>query len=363
MNKYGRYLLFFSLFFGSVTLFSCSDDDEPTPPNPGFGLNYGDAYILNSGEWNENNSTLDYFNNETKELSENVFQKLNGKGLGDTANDLLIYGSKMYIAVNISGQIQITDLKGESLKTITPGNDGSSTAGPRHFTADGGKVYVSLYDGYVARIDTTSLEIEAKVKVGIGVEQICITDKKLYAAISTNPNPSNLVQEISLGDFKEAKDINVVANPVSIKADKNGMLYVLSWGDAADGYMNKLVKLNPQTGDTTNILTNGSIRMSQEGDHLYLISSVIENWMPVSTEFIKYNTVTGKFEDKPYVNADVNVKDAQCVDVNPISGDVYILSGSYVANGDLFIISKDGALLKTVALSGMNPVCTRFVKN
>lgn len=47
----------------------------------------------------------------------NYFRSLNRRGLGDTANDMAIYGEKLYIVVNVSSQIEVIDLQsGLSLK-------------------------------------------------------------------------------------------------------------------------------------------------------------------------------------------------------------------------------------------------------
>ena len=158
----------------SASLVSCDDDDpvidnpdnpdDPNTPPTEEVVTTNGYYVLNSGKMGSNNASLSFYNTDTQEVTADVFMEKNERGLGDTANDMLIYGEKMYIAVYGSQVIEVTDLQGNSLKQI------QSTTGsplqPRFMTSHEGKVYVSLYDGYVARLDTASLEIETQVAVG-----------------------------------------------------------------------------------------------------------------------------------------------------------------------------------------------------
>lgn len=138
----------------------------------------------------------------------------------------------MYIAVYGSSIIEVTDLSGKSIKQIKSSGDALL---PRFFTANEGKVYVSLYDGYVARLDTASLEIEQKVKVGRNPEQLVVANNKLYVANSggldynTPVGYDKTVSVIDLASFQETKKIEVVTNPVNLVTDSQGDVYWFLW--------------------------------------------------------------------------------------------------------------------------------------
>ena len=108
-----------------------------------------------------NNSSLYMYDIEKDEVVPDYFLAQNGRGLGDTAQDMIVYGDKMYIAVYGESTIEVTDLKAKSIKQV------KTEGQPRYMVSEGGKVYISYYNGYVDRLDTASLEVEAKVKVGI----------------------------------------------------------------------------------------------------------------------------------------------------------------------------------------------------
>lgn len=77
------------------------------------------ALILNEGSWGGNNSEISLYNTATGSISNNHFSNNNGRGLGNVAQDAIIYGSKLYIAVSFSNTIEAMKLKDGSSTRIT----------------------------------------------------------------------------------------------------------------------------------------------------------------------------------------------------------------------------------------------------
>lgn len=75
-------------------------------------------YFLNSGNMGNNNSSLYMYDIEKDEVVPDYFLAQNGRGLGDTAQDMIVYGDKMYIAVYGESTIEVTDLKAKSIKQV-----------------------------------------------------------------------------------------------------------------------------------------------------------------------------------------------------------------------------------------------------
>ncbi|MBR4810824.1 MAG: hypothetical protein IK039_03575, partial [Bacteroidaceae bacterium] len=107
------------IFTIAVVLVAC--DPEPVLLSTGQGVEnspHKGAYILSEGLFNMNNSTLTWIDfstvkpdswNSQAGLSYDSFEKVNGRRIGDTANDLILYGSRLYIAVNVSSTIEIIE--------------------------------------------------------------------------------------------------------------------------------------------------------------------------------------------------------------------------------------------------------------
>src|SRR5690554_2869606 len=79
-------------------------------------------WILSEGYGNSNNSELAWYDVETGELSVKQFKARNEKELGDTGNDLKIYGSKMYCVVTGPGFGDTATEGTNYIEVINPAN-------------------------------------------------------------------------------------------------------------------------------------------------------------------------------------------------------------------------------------------------
>ena len=77
MKTYAKFLLLSAAMFSFV---ACSDDDnsQPTPPDAEKG---NVMYVLNSGDWKSNNSSLTRYDAFTGESVQGYFEQQNGPAL------------------------------------------------------------------------------------------------------------------------------------------------------------------------------------------------------------------------------------------------------------------------------------------
>ena len=127
------------LFFGLVVAFAACDNGNGAPEIPAGGESSSVCYVLNSGDWQSANSSLTKYDLATGVVVQNYFEQQNNRCLGATANDMLVHGSKMYIAVSGESTIEITSLDAKSIKQI------ECAGQPRYLAAHGDKVYVTYY--------------------------------------------------------------------------------------------------------------------------------------------------------------------------------------------------------------------------
>ena len=349
----------------SVSVFTgCSDDDDPTlnPIPPIVEPSITVAYVLNSGNMNSNNAGLSLLNiTESSIISDDIFSGINSRGLGDTGQDIVVYGSKIYIAVYGSGVIEVTDIAGESIKQITS-DEGMK---PRGMVAHGGKVYVTLYDGYLARLDTTSLVIEDKVKVGRNPEQVVVANNKLYVANSggldynTPIGYDNTVSVVDINSFEEIKKIEVVLNPCNMVTDNQGDVYVVSMGNYGD-IPNTLQKIDSNTDEVLTVEVANATEMASTGDIIYMIYSQYDaNWNQVIT-FYAYDAINETVITDSFTDTSV-VSNPYKISADEETGRVYITASDYRTNGDVYEFDDNGNLLSTYAV-GMNPVKVVMVR-
>src|SRR5690554_3542845 len=201
----------------TILFFSCSDIDKPIETEP---TNNKTLFILSEGDFNKNNSTLAKFDIETGNVIKEYFREVNKRKLGDVGNDMLQYGSKLYIVMNVSGTIEVVDkLTGKSIRQIQMKLEDKSSKEPRQIAAHEGKVYVTSYDDTVTRIDTVTLEQDASIEVGLNPDGIVISNNKIYVANSGGLNLNNYNNTLSIIDiasFTVDKEIEVGVNPTNL---------------------------------------------------------------------------------------------------------------------------------------------------
>ncbi len=316
-------------------------DVTPNNPDPEVPPTTTGIYILNSGNYNENNATLSFYNITTGTITSNLYQTANGSGLGDSAEQILLYGSKIYITVPTSNRLVVLDSNHKLLKSIEP-KDGANPLNPRGMVAHEGKVYVSYFYGHqAAMLDTTSLTIEKTVEVGRYPEQLTVSNGKLYVANSGGldfPDYGKTVSVVNLSSFQVEKDIQVALNPVSLAADSEGDVYVISMGDYGD-VKNTLQRIDGQTGEVA-VIDNAS-RMSLVNNKLYYMYA---QWGNPDTKFKVYDVLAEKIVNDKFIANDIQIDTPEALAVDPITEKIYITSAPYGATSDLYIFSADGKL-------------------
>ena len=350
-------LLLLSLLYAVFLLFNSCSKDETSIPEPPVETQQAGVYILNSGIMGSNGATLDYYDVETKTLHADIFS-VNGRKLGDTGQSLLIYGSKIYITVSGSSTIEITDFSGKSLKRLDVKDSNGAPREPRYMACDKNKVYVTLFDGYVARMDTATMEFDGYVKVGDNPEQIVLANNKLYVANSGGmnyPNYGTTVSVINLAGFTVTKTLDTGANPQYLATNNQGnTVYLIATGDYSPG-SNILQRIDTQTDVVTTIEgLNASWMSMGADDKLYIISTEYdEQWQMTATYYVydaANETLIGDF-----ITDGSAIPNPYHISADKVSGDIYIGSSGGANTGDMYIYSAEGKFLHTFGLSGSFP--------
>ena len=235
-----KYLLGLAvLLMGTSVMTSC--DPAEDYPETYLQVYSTGAYVVNSGNmYNKIESSLTAIDYASSTATQNVFKTANGRSLGNTANDGIVYGNKIYLAVDQSNTVEVIDkTTKKSIKQIKTtdllGN--AEGAEPRHIIAGDGKVYFTTYGGYVAAVDTTDFALQKKWQVGNYPEGLVIGNGNLYVANSNYGAGAGNISCINLSnDNVETKNIEGVNNPTSIYY-ASGRVYVIDnpvYGPAPD---------------------------------------------------------------------------------------------------------------------------------
>ena len=326
-----KYLL--SLAVLSVALFSaCNEDNEKQqyeiPVSKG-------AYVVGSGNTGSGiPGNLTYYDYTTRKATPDAFGAANsGMKLGMTANDAMCYGEKFYIVVDGENTVFVTNAK--TLKVIRKidmtasamlGTDG---AHPRRITAEGDKIYVSSYGGYVAAIDTLNFSLVDKYKTGPYPEGICVVNGTLLVANSDygNGNASISMIDTTTKTEKVLKHENI-RNPQDIAVDGTG-IYFLDYGQYGDAptYAQKNAGVYRISGtDTDNFSVTKVIAdatgMACAGTKIYTFNAPYAYGVTNPVTYSVYDTQTGMTSSV----SPADIESPAAIGVDPLTGDLFIAS-------------------------------------
>lgn len=254
----------------ALFIFSCNKDNDMNQESSNPSFNNG-ILVLNEGLFQQNNSTLSWIDLSSNEVTNQVFLNLNNRPLGDTGNDMGIYGGKIYIVVNASSTIEV--LNKHTLKSISQISMQFNGQGqqPRYITFNNGKAYISSYDGYVNILDTTSLTIIERIQVGSNPEGVTVSNNNLFVANSGGlsfPDVDSTVFKIDLTSNQVVDTFVVGNNPGDIVADDEGDIYVVKRGDYSANDPSELIHIS-NSGIITNVGINAS-SLYKHDDNLYI---------------------------------------------------------------------------------------------
>ncbi len=146
------------LLLGLLFLNACKEPPAPLP-DPGYQMGNG-FFILNEGNFQWGNASLDYYDQENDTLLRSVFETVNGEPLGDVLQSMEIIDSLAYLVVNNSGKIEVINPRTfRRVATI------SGLTSPRYVKAvDAERLWVTdLYDDSIAVVSRKTHQILRKI--------------------------------------------------------------------------------------------------------------------------------------------------------------------------------------------------------
>ena len=350
-----------------ISFSACRDDVEMIlseyiqleSPRPIDG--YQGFYLLNEGNMVNNKSTLDFFNFETGEYMRNIYAERNPnvpKELGDVGNDIGIYDGKLFAVINTSNKVEV-------MNAYTTKRIGKiDIPNCRFIKFHDGYAYVTSYAGpviidpnyqqlgYVAKINTTTLQQEDSCLVGFQPDGLEIVDGKIYVANSggykgagSTEGFERTVSVIDIVTFKKEKPIDVAYNLERIKADKRGNLWVSSRGDHKN-LPSQLFFIDKEKQIVTDTIDIAVSNYWLDDDMLYTYGTEY-NYFTGDWSF-SYNIVdtkTRKVVNQQIITdgTDKMIEKPYGIMVNPETKDIYITdAGNYVTTGILYCFDKNG---------------------
>ena len=312
-------------------------------------------YLLCEGNMGWNKATLDYYDYAYGEYVRNIFSYANPtvpKEMGDVGNDIGIYGSNLYCVINCSNKIDVLD------KYTCQKKAQINIPNCRFIRFFGGYAYVTSYAGpvqinpnyeqrgYVAKIDTVTMQVVDTCLVGFQPDELEIVEGKIYVANSGGymvPNYENTVSVIDVATFKEERRIPVAINLCWVKGDRHGMLWIASRGDYYTR-PSKIFAYDTRKQQLVDSIDCPVSNMWLDGDSLYVVST---QWSYVSMSnsfsYAIIDTKTRRQVSDNFITdgTDKDIVIPYAVAVNPITKDIYVTDAKdYVSPGRLYCFDR-----------------------
>ena len=321
-------------------LISCDKEESLNSDNSVYDYKEG-AYVVNEGEWGQNNGTLQFIDLINNTITDDIYYSQNKQMMGDLFQDICIYGSKIYCTLTESSKVLVLDRDGKLVKNISMKNQEGQPLKPRYMKSYDGNVYVTAYDEQVHKLDTASLEITASAKVGSYPEALTIANNKLFVNNAGYYGSGNTVSVIDLNSFENIKTIEVPLNPYNQSVTVNDEVYIVCcklYGE--NGEASTLVKIDPKTYKTSEITTASKI--AARNNEIYIIYNdwYIEN----SLSYKVYNVSENKIINDKFINKDI-ASNPNSINVDPINGNIYVANIKEGGLGEVISFSQLGVVL------------------
>lgn len=336
----------------SFTIISCKKEISAPLDGTDDTLKNG-LLVLNDGLFQLNNSSMSWVDLSTGSVNNQIFEERTGRQLGDTGNDMIIYGSKLYIVTSVSSTLEVLNAKTlSSIKQLSIVENGTAQQ-PQNITAINGEIYISTFGGKVWCIDTTTFEVKTKIQVGLNPDRITNDGTSIFVSNSgglNNPVYDSTVSVINPITKTEIKRITVGINPGGIIVAPDHNIYVLTRGN----YMDIPAKLHRINGTTLTKDTSYAIEAAYlenySNSHFVIAYYTNQENMTLA----KFNLQNQKLENQNFISLS---------DYTTFYGMIYSSkakrfylkdAGNYTNQGKINCYNEQGTFLTSYNV-GLNP--------
>lgn len=314
-QKAKRYVVHVLAVFISGSLFyACEPEPNIKPVIPPLVSIKGGLFILNEGNFQSGNASLDYYNFESQILSFNAFESVNNRKLGDVLQSMQRNGSLGYLLVNNSQKIEVINLNTlVSINTIT------GFKSPRYMVIKDNIAYVSeYYGGGIKVLDLASSAIVGTIPIQGNCDGMVLYKNKLYV---TNAATS-YTYIINTGSNLLVDSIAVGYGSNSLQLDADNHLWVLASGKktSTTEEPGRLTKINP---DVDSVLQYFLIsRQSDHGPIKLRIDTEKRTLYWINKSIYKHDIKSSVLPEEPFIVSFKN--NYWAINIDSLTKEIYV---------------------------------------
>ncbi len=307
-----------------LALFSCRPERvKPRPEDPGAA---DKVLVLCEGNFNWGNASIDLYEPSTDKVFDDIFQKNNGFGLGDVLQSGIVIGRDVYLVINNSSKILLTDTGKFKLSNFFSGFQS-----PRYVLPVGAvNMLVSdLYSKDLKLIDRSNGSILSRHWVNGWCEEML--EYKAGKVAVCNQKGKIYFYDIINDDMEDS--LLVHKGSQWIVKDKTGMIWTL----CKDSFP-AIVRIDPnnRTVKNTFLFTAGKavsqLEINAAGDTLFYLVDNALCAMPISDM---------SASEIPFFS--VSAANFYGLGIHPKSGEIYVAdAGDYISRGTVYVLNRKG---------------------
>ena len=322
-----------------AVLTACNDDDKVRYTTFDFHETPY-AYFLCEGAWGQNNASISYLLADATnklQIHADLYEQANeGFHLGDQANDMLMMNNRLYVVVSGSRYVAKLDDRGRELARHEFTADEGE---PRYCIAIDGQLYVTLYGGTVAVLDTTALDVQKSYAVGDHPEHLTYIYNSLVVC-NTGYGHGHSLSVINLGTGS-TRTIETGLNPSSITRIAAGYagLFMTTTYDADWTPHNTIWMINPTNDWRIDSLTTASHILPLSNESIFLVDQQVDyTTMPATyrNTFRSYNVINNRVDvlPKPF-SLDLSSAPIYMLSLDWRYGEIYVATAENNADGSV----------------------------
>lgn len=349
-----------SMLLAAVVLSAaCSDSESGMEPERFGELGRG-VIVLCEGNFNAGNSTLSYYNPETREVENGVFRRANGGArLGDTGQSVSIHDGVAYVAVENSGIIWALDTATFRVKGKLEAGDTEHMINPRHihFVSDGKAYVTDLYSPYITVFNPQTMQYVGSIPTRqeasggyASTEEMHRWGNRVFVNCWSYSNKI-LVVDVTKDEVTDEIVLDSW-QPKSMVMDRRGKLWVITDGGYATGEdsfgdnVPNLYRIDAGTLEIEQKQTldadeaNVRLAVNPDSTQLYLINNDIYR-MSITAPHVPV---------RPFIEAEREADGRRHylygIGVNPRNGELYVADAvDYSQSGVVYRYTAEGTLV------------------
>ncbi|MFP4663167.1 MAG: YncE family protein [Bacteroidales bacterium] len=278
----------------------CMEDDMR--PVTAFNTSGNGIFIVCEGNFMYGNSSLAYYDLNSREITNQAFLQANGIPLGDVAQSLLMHNDLLWISINNSGKLYVIEPDSFLFRGKISG-----LSSPRYMLPlSENEIWVSdLYSGHIHIIESSSFSKTGEISLNRdnngkhNAEQMIRYGNQV---ICNSWSYDNHLFFIDIASREITDSLEVRWQPSKLCLDRNEKLWVLSDGGYEGSPFGKeaaaLQRINPENGEILSSFVfsetdrPADICLNPGGDSIYLINKDVYCF-PVEADHIGKPVIDG----------------------------------------------------------------------